>query len=225
MLLKVLFCPPQDKYIKVTISDNGDGIPEKLLDKIFDPYFSTKQEGSGLGLAISHSIISKHNGHISAHSKSGEGTTFTIYLPASDQKQQKEKGKEHIETITGRARVMIMDDEKIIRDVTKSILGKLGHDVLLVQDGAEALKVYKEHREIEIPIDIVIMDLTIPGGMGGRDAVQEILAIDPTAKVIVSSGYSNDPIMANCQDYGFVAAIVKPYQLQELTKVISQVLS
>jgi CheY-like chemotaxis protein len=118
---------------------------------------------------------------------------------------------------------MVMDDEEIVRDVVQSILGVMGHEVVLAQNGAEALDLYKEHKNAGGPIDIVIMDLTIPGGMGGKDAVQKILALDPDAKVIVSSGYSNDPIMANCQKYGFCAAIVKPYQLQELTRVINHV--
>ena len=220
-----IFLPRKNNYVRVTISDSGIGIPENVIDKIFDPYFSTKQEGSGLGLAISHSIISKHDGHISVQSKSEEGTTFTIYLPASVRKQEKEKRKETIDSGTSKAKIMVMDDEEILRDVAKAMLTKLGHDVVLVQDGAEALKVYKEHRNTDNPIDIVVMDLTIPGGIGGKDAVKNILAIDHNAKVIVSSGYSNDPIMANCQEYGFVAAVIKPYQLQELMKVINQVLS
>ena len=220
-----VFLPQKNNYVRVSISDSGVGIPENIIDKIFDPYFSTKQEGSGLGLAISHSIISKHDGHISVQSKLGEGTTFTTYLPVSVQKQQKEKRKETIDSATSKAKIMVMDDEEMVRDVAKAMLTSLGHDVVLVQDGAEALKIYKEHSNTDNPIDIVIMDLTIPGGIGGEDAVKNILAIDQNAKVIVSSGYSNDPIMANCQEYGFEAAVIKPYQLQELTKVINQVLS
>lgn len=118
-----------------------------------------------------------------------------------------------------------MDDESIVRDVAKAMLTKLGHDVVLVQDGEEALNVYKEYSNTGTPIDIVIMDLTIPGGIGGKDAVKNILAIDSQAKVIVSSGYSNDPIMSNCKEYGFVSAVIKPFQLQELMKAINQVLS
>ena len=216
----------QKDYIKITISDSGIGIPENIIDKIFDPYFSSKQqEGSGLGLAISHSIITKHNGHIAVKSTPGVGTTFTIYLPVSADQQEHEKREETITEHKDKAKIMVMDDEELVRDVAQSMLNLMGHEVVLVQDGAGALELYREHSDSGEPIDIVVMDLTIPGGMGGKDAVKEILAFDPDAKVIVSSGYSNDPIMANCQKYGFCAAIVKPYQLQELTKVINQVLA
>lgn len=219
------FFPHQGNHIKITITDSGIGIPENVIDKIFDPYFSTKQEGSGLGLAICHSIISQHHGHISAQSTPGVGTTFSIYLPASNQKQEKEKRKQIIEPGAGKAKIMIMDDEKMVRDIAQAMITRLGYSVTLAQDGTEALELYDEQYDLGEPIDIVIMDLTIPGGMGGKDSVKEILAIDPDAKVIVSSGYSNDPAMANCQEYGFVASVVKPYQLQELAKVINQVLS
>lgn len=216
--------PHQENYIKITLTDSGIGIPTGVIDKIFDPYFSTKQEGSGLGLAISHSIISKHNGHISVQSTPGVGTTFTIYLPASFQKQKKEKSNEIIKPRTGKTKIMVMDDEEMVRDIAQAMIDRLGHEVVLAQDGTEALELYKEQSDSGEPIDVIIMDLTIPGGMGGKEAVKEILAINPDAKVIVSSGYSNDPAMANCQEYGFVAAVVKPYQLQELTNVINQVL-
>jgi PAS domain S-box-containing protein len=219
------FLPPAKKFVKVTITDSGIGISANDIDKIFDPYFSTKQDGSGLGLAISHSIITKHNGHISVKSTPHEGTTFTFYLPASEHRQLDEKKEENIAEATGKAKIMVMDDEEIVRDVVQSILGVMGHEVVLAQNGAEALDLYKEHKNAGGPIDIVIMDLTIPGGMGGKDAVQKILALDPDAKVIVSSGYSNDPIMANCREYGFCGAIVKPYQLKEFTKVINQVMA
>ena len=218
------FLPRDKKFVRVTITDSGIGIPKNVIDKIFDPYFSTKQEGSGLGLAISHSIITKHNGHISVQSTPGVGTTFTIYLPVSAHQQEKEKREETIEEGKVKAKIMVMDDEELIRGVAQSMLSLMGHEVVLVQDGTEALELYREQSDSGEPIDIIIMDLTIPGGMGGKDAVKEILAFDPHAKVIVSSGYSNDPAMANCQEYGFVAAVVKPYQLQELAKVINQVL-
>ncbi len=218
--------PCDKKFVELTITDSGIGIPANLIEKIFDPYFSTKQEGSGLGLAISHSIINKHNGHVAVKSVPGFGTTFILYIPASAYQQEKEKRDELIEGKGGhnKARIMVMDDEEQIRDIAKSMLSKIGHEVLLVRDGVEALKLYKEYQNSNEKIDIVIMDLTIPGGMGGQDAVQEVLAIDPDATVIVSSGYSNDPIMANCQEYGFCAAIAKPYQFKELARVVNQVM-
>ncbi len=201
--LEGVVLPRDKKFVKVSITDSGKGIPAKIIDKIFDPYFSTKQEGSGLGLAISHSIITKHNGHIAVESTHGVGTTFTIYLPASTDQQEQEKQEATIEQGKGIAKIMVMDDEKLLRDVAKAMLNQMGHEVVLVQEGAAALEVYREHSESGEPIDIVIMDLTIPGGMGGKDAVKEMLAFDPCAKVIVSSGYSNDPIMTDCQKYGF----------------------
>ena len=211
-----------DKYIKIDISDSGSGIPETLINKIFDPYFSTKEEGSGLGLTITHSIISKHGGSISVQSRPGEGTTFTIYLPASTRQQK--RSEEAMKTAGHKAKIMIMDDEKLIRDVTSAMLNLLGHEVIPAKDGKEAIKLYQQHNDAGEPIDIIIMDLTIPGGMGGKEAVGEILTINPRAKVIVSSGYSHDPVMAHYQDHGFIAALVKPFQLQDFTDALNQAL-
>lgn len=213
------------KYVQITIRDNGIGIPAKLVDKIFDPYFTTKQEGSGLGLAISHSIIMKHGGRIAVKSTPGSGTAFTFYIPASEEKNEADAGGQIQESSRGKqAKIMIMDDEKMVRDVAAAMLTEMGHEVFCVQDGAEALAVYGKESDAGKPFDIVIMDLTIPGGMGGKDAVRELLALDPEARVIVSSGYSNDPIMANCRKYGFRAAVVKPYQMQELVHAVNQLL-
>jgi CheY-like chemotaxis protein len=217
--------PHKDHYIEINISDTGIGMPAGILDKIFDPYFSTKQEGSGLGLAIAHSIVNKHKGFLSVQSTPAEGSTFTIHLPASTRQQEPQKEHEHIVTSVGSARIMVMDDENMIRDLAKAMLEMLGHEVVLARRGEEAIELFKKHRDSGEPIDISIMDLTVPGGMGGKLAVQEILAMQPDAKVVVSSGYSNDPIVANCQHYGFCAAIVKPYQLHEIAKVINQILS
>ncbi len=210
------------KYIKIEISDNGIGIPAHLIDKIFDPYFTTKEEGSGLGLAITHSIISKHDGFMAVQSRPNQGTTFTIYLPVPD--RQEEPGSEQAMTMALKATVMIMDDEKLIRDVTTAMLHLLGHDVIFAQPGQEAIDLYRQYSEAGQPIDLIIMDLTIPGGMGGEKAVQEIHAINPEAKVIVSSGYSNDQVMANFQDYGFIAAIIKPFQMQDIKEAINKAL-
>lgn len=211
------------RFVKISIEDSGIGIPAKIIEKIFDPYFSTKQEGSGLGLAISQSIINKHGGHLSVKSKLGEGTTFTIYLPASEQTKTQDQKSDVYEIKSTQAKILIMDDEDMVRTVAKEMLTQLGHDVLLAKSGEEAIKLYKESINENNKFNLVLMDLTIPGGMGGEEAVKEILAIDPDAKVIVSSGYSNDPIMANFKDYGFCSAIVKPFKLQELSSVIGQI--
>ncbi len=211
------------KFVKISIQDNGAGIAPGVLEKIFDPYFSTKDAGSGLGLAITHSIIAKHNGHITVESTLGIGTKFLIYLPAS----QKEKPAKPIAPAMAKtsitAKVLVMDDEEILRNVTRAMLNQLGHEVDLAADGEEAVRLYKESMSHE-PFDLVIMDLTIPGGMGGKDAVLEVLKLNPAAKVIVASGYSNDPVMANFRDYGFSGAIVKPFQLQSMSQVVGEVL-
>jgi PAS domain S-box-containing protein len=220
-----LALPQIGNYVKMRIKDSGVGIPANVLDKIFDPYFSTKQEGSGLGLAITHSIVSKHDGLISAQSTPGLGTTFTIFLPASTQNSIPVKKAEEVSWSMKKARIMVMDDDELVLNISQAMLSTMGHEVVLAEDGTEAIQLYKEALNSDTPIDLILMDLTIPGGMGGKDAVTEVLALDPNAKVIVSSGYSNDPIMAKCQEHGFCAAIVKPYQLQELTRIINQAMA
>lgn len=213
------------KYVIITITDTGSGIPQSIIDKIFDPYFSTKQEGSGLGLAICNSIITKHEGYISVHSEEGKGTTVSIYLPASKSVvSEAEKNIYTSEKNSTKASVMIMDDEYIIRIMTKKMLELSGHEVLLAKNGVEAIKIYNEYLQKGSAIDVIIMDLTIPGGMGGKETVIEILKINPKAKVIVSSGYSNDPIMANCKEYGFKASLSKPFQIEEINSLISKIL-
>jgi len=214
---------PQGKYVKISIKDYGIGIPKNHLENLFDPYFSTKQKGSGLGLSLSYSIVAKHGGQIFVESKQGEGTIFTLYLPAVQAKKQIEKKR--IECKKGKARysVLVMDDEKSVRDVAKNMLNRLGHSTICVADGEQAIKKYKQAKNSKTPIDLIIMDLTIPGGMGGKEAVKEILAMNPEAKVLVCSGYSNDPIMANYKKYGFSSAMAKPYQLKELMKVLDQI--
>ncbi len=214
---------PDKAHIKISVEDDGYGISEKYLEKIFDPYFTTKQGGSGLGLAISHSIISKHNGHIVVQSQVGKGATFTIYLPASKKQSLPQATQKMSKPESINLRVLVMDDESLIRELVRQMLVYLGHEVLLAKDGEEAVEVFNRQIKKDRPIDIIVMDLTIPGGMGGKDAVVEILKIDPAAKVVVSSGYSNDPIMTNYQQYGFKAAIAKPFLLSGLKKVLEDI--
>ncbi|NTV13004.1 MAG: PAS domain-containing protein [Desulfobulbaceae bacterium] len=212
------------KYVKITISDDGIGIPASVIGKVFDPYFSTKKEGNGLGLAISHGIISKHGGQIFVTSTPGLGTTFTLYLPASAKGGEISAPEKETAASPagGKMKILIMDDDEMVRNVAKAMLTMLGHEVFLAADGQEAIETYKKS---EKTIDLLVMDLTIPGGMGGKEAVQGILAINPAAKVVVSSGYSNDPIMACFGEYGFCAALVKPYQLKEFSRLINQLTS
>ncbi|WP_163336399.1 ATP-binding protein [Desulfopila sp. IMCC35008] len=217
---------PSRKYVKISIADEGIGIPPNVVDRIFDPYYSTKKEGSGLGLAVCHSIITKHNGHITVESIPGEGTVLSIYLPASARQQDMSATENQVkEVAVGNLVVMVMDDEEQVRLVAEAILKQMGHRVILAKDGEEALWLYKKQIRDQEPVDLTIMDLTIPGGMGGQRAVREFLALDPEAKVIVSSGYSNDPIMANFREYGFGDALVKPYRMEELSRAISRIMS
>lgn len=211
--------------VKLTIKDTGIGIPANALDKIFDPYFSTKQQGSGLGLAIAHSIVSKHGGSISVQSTPGIGTIFSVYLPASLHQSIPLAESGNADFGRRKARIMVMDDEELVRTLAEEMLSEIGHEILLATDGMEAVQIYQQAMESGSPIDLIIMDLTIPGGMGGKEAVRKILAIDADAKVIVSSGYSNDPAMANFAGYGFCAALVKPYQFNDITWLIGQVLN
>ncbi|MFW2366794.1 MAG: PAS domain S-box protein [Desulforhopalus sp.] len=211
-------------FIRVIIRDSGPGIDQKILDRIFDPYFSTKQEGSGLGLAVSLSIVNKHNGRILVNSEPGKGTEFIIYLPAVAPEATKNENEKNVpppESI----HVLVMDDDESVRRVLQVMLELLGHTVSLVNDGEEALALYRDFLHSDEPIDLVIADLTIPGGMGGKEAIREILKIDPQAKAIVSSGYSSDPVMASCREYGFQVAVNKPYVLEKLEAAINTALA
>lgn len=211
-------------YVCIVIRDNGVGIPSDMLDSIFDPYFTTKKEGHGLGLAVTHSIVAKHGGRITVESKVGLGTTFTIYLPASPGEKLTEVPVLIRKKAERQARIMVMDDEEMIRDIARDVLDYLGYKVILAADGQEALRLYLEHLEAGTSIDLVILDLTIPGGMGGKETIRELLALDPHAKVIVASGYSNDPVMANYKEYGFVSMLSKPFDVTELSTKIDMIL-
>lgn len=211
------------KYVKITIQDHGEGIPPENLDKIFDPYFTTKTEGSGLGLATTYSIILNHDGYIQAESEVGVGTTFYIYLPASEKKVRSRNQREE-KIIPGKGRILVMDDEKSITDIATKLLSKLGYEVTTAADGVEAINLVKKADKIKRPFDAVILDLTVPGGMGGAETIQKIHEIAPQVKAIVSSGYSNDPVMSEYKQHGFTAVIPKPYELSQLTKILQKVI-
>jgi PAS domain S-box-containing protein len=216
---------PKDKYIKITLQDEGIGVPEEYLPKIFDPYFSTKQEGSGLGLATVYSVIQKHGGHITVESQAGIGTSFCIYLPAIKEKKAKEiKEEKPKKPLSGAGKILIMDDEKIVRKAVGGMLQRLGYTVESAEKGEEAISIYKKAMESGEPFDAVILDLTVPGGMGGKDTIDKLLRVDPEVKAIVSSGYSTDPIMANHEKYGFKAVVAKPFDLKDLNETIKKVL-
>lgn len=210
------------KYIRITIKDQGVGIAKDHLLKLFDPYFTTKQEGSGLGLATTYSIIKKHGGHISVESQLGVGTTFHVYLPASDKIVAE---KEEVKLIKGQGRILVMDDEVSVQKLVGRMLKNLGYESEFAKDGAETIQMVKEAKEAEKPYDAVILDLTIPGKMGGKEAIKKLLEIDPELKAIVFSGYSNNPILANFEEYGFKGMMPKPFELRTLGKVLHEVLT
>jgi len=212
------------RYVLISIMDHGTGITKKHLSKIFDPYFTTKEKGSGLGLSTCYSIVRSHGGHIAVESYPDIGSTFKIYLPASEGEKPMPCA-EDARFVRGKGRILVMDDEEAVRDVARGMLETLGYSVALAKDGSEAIEHYKVAMASGAPFDSILMDLTIPGGMGGMEAVKRILEIDSKAKAIVCSGYSNDTIMANYNSYGFRAVVPKPYSLKQLSSAISDVLS
>ncbi len=211
-------------YVKIVVHDAGVGIPKNILPKIFDPYFTTKHNGTGLGLATSYSITHNHDGLITAESELGIGTTFCVYLPASQKELQIALDIQET-AATGSGRILLMDDEDSIREVAREILSSLGYQVELAKDGAEAVSLYRSAKESLYPFDAVVLDLTVPGGMGGAEALERLLEIDPEIKAVVSSGYSNDPIMADYAKYGFRGVVAKPYAPRELGAALRAVIS
>ncbi len=215
---------PPGKYVKLTVSDCGSGIPPEIQQRIFDPFFTTKPKGSGLGLATSYSIIKKHNGHIYLESILNKGTTFYILLPASTKTAINHKSDDSISAAkTGR--ILIMDDEPIILTVTKMLLSHLGYTVETANDGKTAIEIYCNAQKENQKFDAVILDLTVPAGMGGKETMSKLLQIDPNVNALVSSGYSNDPIMADYKSYGFKGIIIKPYNVEELNKSLQLLLN
>ena len=213
--------------IHLAFKDEGLGIPDDIVERIFDPYFSTKQKGHGLGLAIVHGIISRHNGRISVDSVPDAGTTISVFLPADTQEPCLPAACEPPAAeppLPGSGHILIVDDEAVIRKTTAMMLEGLGCTIETAVDGLEAIEKYAEAMKQGRPFDLTIMDLTIPGSMGGQESVGELLALDPTAKVIVSSGYSSDPVLADYARYGFCGRLAKPFTFEELTAVVMQVL-
>ncbi|HZZ56236.1 MAG TPA: ATP-binding protein [Opitutaceae bacterium] len=214
---------PAGRYVELTIEDTGPGIPAEQLSRIFEPYFTTKAQGNGLGLATVHSIVKRHKGHIAVDSERGRGTTFRIWLPAAAAAQPEvPTPAEAPAARTGR--VLFMDDEAPIRTIAATVLKKMGMEVMAVADGAAAVQAYEEALRAGQRFDVVILDLTVPGGMGGAAAMAEMQRLDPQVKAIASSGYSSDPVMANYAAYGFSAIVPKPYQVSDLMKAVSSLL-
>ena len=211
------------EYLKITVKDEGTGIPKKYIDKIFDPYFTTKQTGSGLGLATTYSIIKKHYGHLEIDSVLGKGTQFTIYLPVSKEKfvEQKQIFKSKILKSTGY--ILIMDDEEVIRAMASKMINSLGYKTETASNGDEAISKYEESIKNKNPFDAIILDLTIPGGMGGKEAAKKILEINPEVKMIVSSGYTSGAVLSDYKAFGFIEKIDKPYTMASLNDVLNRV--
>ncbi len=214
------------KYVEISVRDNGPGIPWENIGRIFDPFFTTKEHGNGLGLATSYSIVKKHGGHIAVESIPGEGTSFSVYLPACPQELPAQGEKDRPERTDGmHARILVMDDDDMIRDICLDALTAFGYKVECVKDGKEAIEIYRKEKEAGRTFDLVVMDLTVPGGLGGKETLRKIMEFDPFVKAVVSSGYSHDPVMADFGVYGFRGVIAKPFKIAELSSLLSRVLS
>ncbi len=212
------------KYIKIAIEDQGMGIAKTDIQHIFDPYFTTKPDGTGLGLAVCYSIVKKHKGQIAVESKLGQGTTFFVYLPACEKSISYQQDIEMDALSMGNGKILIMDDDEMIRDITGEMLSHMGYQFEVAKEGIEAIELYVRAKENGCPFDIVIMDLTIPGGMGGEETIKNLAKIDPNVKAVVASGYYNDPVVSESKEYGFKGFITKPFSMEELSKTIREVI-
>jgi nitrogen-specific signal transduction histidine kinase/CheY-like chemotaxis protein len=211
-------------YVHISIQDSGTGIKPKDLPHIFDPYFTTKQTGTGLGLAAVYSIIKKHRGLIDVDSELKKGTTFHIWMPALRASKALPEAASLSAIVPMKGKILFMDDEPSIRSMATMLMRRIGLEVVAVSDGREVIDKYNAALEDGTPFSLVIMDLTVPGGMGGREALSYLREIDAAVKVVVSSGYSSDPIMANHKEHGFCGMIAKPYDVGQFNRVIVETL-
>jgi len=214
---------PAGRYVRVTVADDGAGIPPENLTKIFDPFFSTKRGGTGLGLAVVYSVVKNHGGHIDVVSCVGKGTTFRVYLPAAAGAAPLAEQPDL--PAHGRGRILLMDDEPLVRQIVGRMLAASGYEVETAVEGSAAIALYAEALAAGTPFDAVILDLTVPGGMGGAQTIVQLRSIDPNVRAIVSSGYSNDPVMSDYRAHGFSGVVAKPFQTAELSRTLRQVLS
>ncbi|MFO7735130.1 MAG: transporter substrate-binding domain-containing protein [bacterium] len=209
------------KYVRISVEDSGIGIPTEHMDKIFDPFFSSKKTGSGLGLSVAHSILLKHKGYIDLDSVLGKGSVFHIYLPAAESSKNTEKKKTDTHSLhKGSGKVIIMDDNDEIRDLLVNFLSRMGYDAVECSGGKEAVDLYRKLKESQQNVRFMIFDLTVPGGMGGVEAVKKIRDFDKDIPVFVSSGYAENPALSNPAEYGFSAGIAKPFSIKELSKLL-----
>ncbi|MDA8422108.1 MAG: PAS domain S-box protein [Nitrospiraceae bacterium] len=211
-------------YVEIVVQDSGIGISEQYLQKIFDPYFTTKEKGSGLGLATSYSIIRNHGGVIAVASVVGKGTTFSVYLPAVEAKAKSVEAPA-VPPSGRKGRILVMDDEELIRDIVGEMMRVAGHVAEFAEQGESAIAKYRAAKDSGNPFDIVILDLTIRGGLGGKETIKRLRELDPGVKAIVSSGFSEDSIVADHRTYGFAACLMKPYEFEELRDTLNALLS
>jgi len=215
------FALSSGQYIKISVRDQGIGIPENQIQHVFEPFYSTKEKGHGLGLAISYAIIKKHGGHMSVKSTYGDGATFNIYLPATNKKSAERINKKS-ESYHGQGHILILDDQMAILKMVAKMLKTMGYESTCTTDGIQTIDAYKKAFHSGKAYDLVILDLTIPGGMGGAKTITELVKIDPNVKAVVSSGYANDSIMANYQKFGFWGVVPKPYSKSQLAELLSR---
>ncbi|MBD3401290.1 PAS domain S-box protein [candidate division GN15 bacterium] len=216
---------PGSQLAGITVSDSGTGMDEMTRQRMFDPYFTTRVGHMGLGLATVHSIVKKHHGYIAVDSHPGEGTQVTVYLPLAEQGAPKAETPVAENRSTEKRKILVMDDEEFIRDLARRILRKHGHDVVCVPDGKAAIDHYVDAQHDGVPFDLVILDLTIPHGMGGKETIARLRKIDPEVIALVCSGYSNDPVLARHEEYGFRGIVTKPYKPADLVEAVSALLT
>ncbi len=210
------------KYVLLTVQDTGTGIPAEVLNRIFDPYFSTKEKGSGLGLAISYSIVRAHGGAITVESELGVGTCFSVYLPASSAGLVAVVAPRPEINTRRSGRVLIMDDEDMVAEVAQEMIESLGYTAKRACNGDEAIRMFNEAEQTGEPYDLVLLDLTVPGGMGGAEAVKYIREMRADVAVLVNSGYADDSVLARYRDYGFDGVLPKPFTIPDLRRVLRE---
>ncbi|MGE5389440.1 MAG: ATP-binding protein [Deltaproteobacteria bacterium] len=213
----------EGRYVQIVVKDHGTGISREDLGNIFVPYFSTKEKGHGLGLAMAYSIVNKHNGMIKVSSELGVGTTFEIYLPASESMIIEKNNIVRV-NISGQGRILVMDDDRVVRGTLGRMLRQLGYEADLSNEGRETIQMYMEAKQAGNPYHAVILDLTVPGGMGAQETLQRLLKLDDKTKAIVSSGYSSDEVLVNHRHHGFCGAIEKPFEIDRLSQVLFEAL-
>jgi PAS domain S-box-containing protein len=211
------------RYVRLWIRDEGPGIPRELQEKVFNPFFTTKPSGSGLGLTTTYSIVKKHEGHVDLASAPGQGTTFSLYLPAAPEEAVRPDAGEE-QAVTGEGRILVMDDEEYVRDVSSEVLELLGYGVETVSNGDAAAASFERARAGGAPFDLVILDLTVPGGLGGLATLARLKAIEPQVRALASSGYSADAVMADPRAHGFVGGLVKPYTIADISAAVAAAL-